>query len=182
MTDTHRETRISTERLYSGRVVTLDVDRVRLPDGSHTVREVVRHPGAVVVLPILNDGRIVFARQYRYPVGEVLLELPAGTLEDGENPQTCAARELIEETGWRAGSLHGIGSFFSTPGFTDELLYSIIATELVPAAEGAAGDPDEWIDPVEMTVEDAIEAARSGRMRDAKSLATLYLAQLHGHI
>jgi ADP-ribose pyrophosphatase len=182
MMDERRESRISHDRIYSGRVVTLDIDRVSLPDGSETVREVVRHPGAVVVLPILGDGRIVFVRQYRYPTGQELYELPAGTLEDGEDEESCGARELIEETGWRAGSLRRLGSFFSTPGFSDEILHPMLATGLIPAEGGARPDPDEWIQPVKMTVDEAFEHACSGGLRDGKSLATLFLARLHGHI
>ncbi len=182
MCEARGEITVSSDRVFSGRVVALDVDRVRVPDGSERVREVVRHPGAVVLLPRLDDGRLVFVRQYRYPVGRELLELPAGTLEPDEPVLTCAARELGEETGLQAGSLDELGSFFSTPGFTDEVLHGVAATRLSPAENGGAPDPDENIDVVVLSVEEAFERARSGQLRDAKSLATLLLARLHGWI
>jgi ADP-ribose pyrophosphatase len=182
MSDAETETLISSERVFSGRVVTLDVDQIRLPDGSRAVREVVRHRGAVVLLPVLDDGRIVSVRQYRYPVAERLLELPAGTLERGENVRSCAARELAEETGWRAEALHELGRLFSTPGFTDEVFHVVLATGLMPTESGATPDPDERIDVVTLSVADALDRARTGELRDAKTLATLFLARLQGFI
>jgi ADP-ribose pyrophosphatase len=178
----HRETTIESNRLYSGRVVMLDVDRVRLPDGRESVREVVRHAGAVVVLPLFDDGRIVLVRQFRYPIEGVLLELPAGTLEPGEEPRACAERELVEETGWRAGRLRELGSFYSTPGFTNEVLHSFIATGMRPSDGGVAPEADEFIEVVVVSAEEALSMAWRGDIRDAKTLATLFLAQRHGMI
>jgi ADP-ribose pyrophosphatase len=114
-------------------------------------------------------------------MGEVLLELPAGKLDPGEDPADCAARELAEETGWMPVEIHELGSFFTTPGFTDEVLHAFIATPLEPAPE-VAQDPDEAIDNVVMTVEEAFAACRDGAIRDSKTIATLFLAQLRGHI
>lgn len=182
MSESNPESTVSTRRVYSGRVVAVDVDRVRLPDGGVSVREVVRHAGAVVVLPLLDDGRIVLVRQFRYPVGETVLELPAGTLEEGEHPRQCGARELEEETGFRSDSVHELGTFFSTPGFSDELLHSVVATELHPVRGGARPERDEHIEQVMLTVDEVVERARRGDLRDAKSLATLFLARLGGWI
>lgn len=182
MTDHKRELTVDSERVYSGRVVTLDVDRVRLPDGRESVREVVRHAGAVVIMPILDDGRIVFVRQFRYPVDTELLEFPAGTLEPGEDARTCAERELVEETGWQAESLQKLGSFFSTPGFTDEVLHGFIATDLSPAQGGSDPEADEFIEVVVLSVEEALSMAQRGQVRDAKTLATLFLARQRGWI
>lgn len=178
----YREEAIESNRIYSGRVVNLDVDRVRLPDGGESVREVVRHAGAVVILPLFGDGRIALVRQFRYPIGDDLLELPAGTLEPGEPPQACAQRELVEETGWRAGQMEGLGSFYSTPGFTDEVLHSFVATDLDPGDGGRTPDEDEFIDVVVLSTEEVMSVARRGDIRDAKTLATLLLARQQGWI
>jgi ADP-ribose pyrophosphatase len=176
-----REQKIDGERVYEGKILDLEVDRVRLPNGGETMREVVRHKGAVVVLPLHEDRRVEFVRQFRYPTGEILLELPAGKLDPDENPIDCAARELAEETGWRPVEIHELGSFFTTPGFTDEVLHAFIATPLEPAPE-AAQDPDEAIEVITMTVEEALDACRDGTIRDSKTIATIFLAQLHGWI
>ena len=176
-----REDRISGERVYGGRILDLEVDRVRLPNGAETTREVVRHAGAAVVLPKHDDGRVVLVRQYRYPTAEILLELPAGKLDPGETPAECAVRELSEEIGWRAGRIHELGSFFTTPGFTDEMLHAYVATELEPALEVVA-DPDEAIEIVTMTVDEALAACRDGQIRDGKTIAVFLMAQLHGWI
>ncbi len=176
-----REDRISGERIYRGRILDLEVDRVRLPNGTHTTREVVRHAGAAVVLPLREDGRVVLVRQYRYPMAEVLLELPAGKLDPGEGPAECAARELAEEIGWRAGHIHELGSFFTTPGFTDEMVHAFVATDLEPAPDVVA-DPDEAIEIMTMTVDAALAACRDGHIRDGKTIAVFLMAQLHGWI
>jgi ADP-ribose pyrophosphatase len=175
------EKKIDGELVYEGRILDLEVDRVLLPNGGEALREFVRHKGAVVVLPLHEDRRVEFVRQHRYPTGEVILELPAGKLDPGEEPVDCAGRELAEETGWKPIEIHELGSFFTTPGFTDEVLYAFIATPLEPAPE-VAQDPDEAIDNVSMTVEEALAACRSGEIKDSKTMATLLLAQLDGWI
>ena len=175
------EERIEGERVYQGKILDLEVDRVRLPSGVETTREVVRHKGAAVVLPLHPDGCVVLVNQYRYPTGEVLLELPAGKLDPGESARDCAARELEEETGWRAGAIHELGAFFTTPGFSDEILHAFVATHLEPA-EDVKADPDERIEVVTLSLEEALAAAREGGIRDGKTLAVLLLAQLRGWI
>jgi ADP-ribose pyrophosphatase len=175
------EKKIGGERVYQGRILDLEVDRVQLPNGGEALREVIRHEGAVVVLPLHEDRRIELVRQYRYPMGEVLLELPAGKLDPGEDPVECAGRELAEETGWRPVEIHKLGSFFTTPGFSDEVLHAFIATPLEEMPE-VAQDPDEAIDNLTMTVEEALKACRDGTIRDSKTIATLFLARLHGWI
>jgi ADP-ribose pyrophosphatase len=179
-TNLHEE-RISGERIYEGRILDLEVDRVRLPNGGETTREVVRHRGAVVVLPLHEDRRIEFVRQYRYPTEEVLLELPAGKLDAGEEPVACAIRELAEETGCKPVEIRELSSFFTTPGFTDEVIHAFVATPLEPAPE-VAQDPDEAIENVVMTVEQALDACRNGEILDSKTIATIFLGQLHGFI
>jgi len=177
MADIPAESRLSGETIYSGRVVALELDRVRLPGGGETLREVVRHRGAAVVLPVLDDGRIVMVRQYRYPVAASLLELPAGTLEPGEEPTACAARELVEETGYRAAFLSPLGGFYSAPGYTDERLHAVLATGLERAA-GAVPDDDELIEPELVAAEELLRRISSGEVQDAKTIATVMLARL----
>jgi len=180
-TDRLQEKKIGGECVYKGRILDLEVDRVRLPSGGEGLREVIRHKGAVVVLPLHEDRRVELVRQYRYPTGTVVLELPAGKLDPGEQPVECAGRELAEETGWKPVEIHELGSFFTTPGFTDEVLHAFIATPLEPAPD-VAQDPDEAIEVVSMTVEEVLAACRDGTIRDSKTIATLLLAQLNGWI
>lgn len=176
-----RETRLGGEALYRGRILELEVDRVRLPSGAETLREVVRHKGAAVVLPLHADGRVVMVRQYRYPSDAILLELPAGKLDPGEEPRSCAERELAEETGLQAVEIRELGSFLTTPGFSDEVIHAFIATPLAAAA-ASTQDPDEAIELVEIPVAELLEACRTGDIRDAKTLATILLAKLNGWI
>jgi ADP-ribose pyrophosphatase len=176
-----RERKIDGETVFEGRIVRLEVDRVRLPDGGESRREVVRHPGAVLLVPITSEGRVILVRQHRYPTGEVLLEVPAGTLERGENPVDCAHRELDEETGHRAGELVVLGEFFSAPGFCDELLRCYVARDLRPG-DGLTGDSDENLEIVELSAEETLAAIDSGDIRDCKTIATLLLAHRRGYL
>jgi ADP-ribose pyrophosphatase len=181
MHENDREIRLSTETIFEGRVLRLEVDRVRLPGGGESTREVVRHRGAAVILPILDDGRLLFVRQYRYVADERLLELPAGTVEPGEPVRRCADREVAEETGRAARRLEELGSFFAAPGYTDELLHAFAATELERAV-GVQPDPDELIEVEALSVREAFDAVEAGRIRDSKTLSTLLLARLKGLI
>jgi ADP-ribose pyrophosphatase len=141
------------------------------PDGGEHFREVVRHPGAVVILPLLDDGRICFVRNYRVAVDETLIELPAGTLEPGEDPAETARRELAEETGYRAGRIEHLLSFFMSPGILDERMHFYLATSLQQGA--AAPEPGEDIRPLLASFDEALQWVRQGRIRDAKSIAAL---------
>lgn len=164
------ERRTSGTTVFEGRLVRLEVDRVRLADGAESVREVVRHSGAVVMLPVDDAQRVLMVRQFRYPTGETLLELPAGTLEPGEAPEACAARELAEEVGHRAGRLEKVGELYSAPGFCDELLHAFVATELQPV-QGVGADEDERLVVERVALADLFGAVREGRVRDAKTAA-----------
>jgi ADP-ribose pyrophosphatase len=177
MDEMMRETKVAGSTVYDGKIVRLDVDRVRLPNGREVVREVVRHPGAVVVVPVLDHERIVLVRQYRYPVEDVLLELPAGKLDKGEEPLDCARRELAEETGYRGRRWKTLGSFYTTPGFTNEVLHAFVAEDLEEGGE-ASPDPDEILRAVSLPIGEIFGMAREGRLRDAKTLAALLLWQL----
>ncbi|MHB0885108.1 MAG: NUDIX hydrolase [Bacillota bacterium] len=172
------EKRLETTDIYRGRIVNLRVDRVRLPGGRETSREVVEHRGAVVILAVDRDGRVAFVRQYRHPVGGALIELPAGTLEEGEEPAAAAARELAEEIGLAPRRLERLGDFYSAPGFCDERLHLFLATRLTPAE--AEPDEDERIEVLWATPSEAARWAGEGRIRDAKTLAGLHFLALRG--
>jgi ADP-ribose pyrophosphatase len=144
-------------------------------EGRELPRELVEHPGAAVVVPRLPDGSVVFVRQYRFAVDEVLLELPAGTLEDGEDPRTCAERELREETGYRAGKLTPLGIVYPSPGILSEVMNLFLAEELAP------GDPDRDPGESDMSVvvlpaEEAVRRVRAGEIRDGKTVLGLGMA------
>ncbi len=155
--------------IYKGRIVNLRVDEVMLPDGKKTSREVVEHRGAVVILPITDEGKVVMVRQYRYPVGEELLELPAGTLEIGEDPQFCAERELTEETGYKAGRMELLTSYYSSPGFCTEKLYLFLATGLKAGVQKL--ESDERIKVELYSMDEIKEKVKNGEIKDAKSVA-----------
>jgi ADP-ribose pyrophosphatase len=170
---------VQRRRIYDGIVLRLDVDRVRWPDGRETTREIVRHPGAVVIVPLLPDGRVVLLRQYRYAVSQILWELPAGTLDQAaESIPACAHRELEEETGYRAGRLTPLGDFFTAPGFADERMYAFLAEDLHPTRQNL--DSDEFIDVVPLTWSELRAKIAAHEIRDAKTLAALYLYHLRG--
>ena len=168
----------STE-LYRGRKISLRIDDVRMPDGRETTRAVVSHPGAVAIVPLLPDGRVVLIRQYRHATGEVLLELPAGTRDQpGEAPVDTAARELVEETGYRAGWLEHLSDFYTAPGFCNELMSLYLATDLTVGDQNLMDD--EAIAVEAFTVSEAIALIAEGAIRDAKTIVGLLLVQGRG--
>ena len=163
------------EILFSGKRFHVERAIQTMPDGSQHVREVVRHPGAVVILPLLDDGRICFVRNYRVAVGQTLIELPAGTLEPGEDPAKTAVRELAEETGYRAALIEHLLTFCMSPGILDEQMHLYLAEQLSPGP--MALEPGEDIQPLLCTWEEAMEMARRGEIRDAKTLVGLLYYQ-----
>lgn len=167
--------RLGGRRAYDGLIINVDVDRVRLPNGTDVDLEVVRHPGAAAVLPVHADGTVLLVSQYRYAAGGTILEVPAGKLDPGEDPRSCARREVEEEAGVRAGHLHPLGWILTTPGFTDERIHLFAATELEETRQDL--QEDEVLELVRMPFEEALEKAWSGAIQDAKSLCTLYRAQ-----
>lgn len=164
--------RIRSEEIHRGRVFTVRRDTLRTADGKELVRDVVGHPGAVVVLAVDGD-QLLFVRQYRYAAGESMLELVAGTCEPGEEPLVTAGRELQEEAGFKAGRLTKIGEFFSAPGFCSELLHLYLAEELTPSR--LPGDEDEEIEVERIRLGDAVRMCLTGQFRDAKTLAGVLL-------
>lgn len=158
-------------RLYAGKIVALEVDRLEA-EGREYIREVVRHPGGVVVLGQLEDGRIPFVRQLRYPMDRALLELPAGKIDPGEAPEVSAAREMEEETGYRPESLRHVLDFYSSPGFCDELLSLYYTDSLRPSSQ--TFDTDEDIQLEFYMLPEALEMGARGEILDAKTLVALF--------
>lgn len=169
--DTGSDAASGGETLFEG--VKFDVERRRVPtrEGGTAVREVVVHPGAVVVLPLLDDGRIVMIRNYRFAVGETLWELCAGTLEPGEDPARTAARELIEETGYEADRIAPLTTFYTSPGICDERMYAFVARGL--SEVGQQLEATEQIDVEVLTHDEVLRLVQAGEVRDGKTLATL---------
>jgi ADP-ribose pyrophosphatase len=159
--------------IFRGKKVQLELHRLEDETGAQATREICVHPGAVVVLPLLSDGRVILIRNYRYSVGQVLIELPAGTLEKGEDPMSCAGRELLEETGYLAGRIRPIGSFFSSPGILTEKLYAFAAYDL--EQRHSALEEGEEIEVMPVTWEQAFELIGDGQIADAKTIATLLM-------
>ncbi len=166
---------IRQERIYQGHAFNVRRDEVRMPDQHIAHLDIIEHVGAVTILPVDGEGRILFVRQYRHATGRELLELPAGTLEPGEPAETCAYREIREETGFAAGKLVKIGEFFLAPGYSTEYMLVFLASELAHAP--LPGDQDEFISLQPIPVKEAYRMARQGEIMDGKSLAALLLAQ-----
>lgn len=168
---------LSSEQIYKGRVFSLRRDEVRLPDGKAMTLDIIAHGGAATLVPVDAEKRIWFVRQYRHASGEVLLELPAGTIDPGESAEACAAREIREEIGMAAASLQKIGEFFLAPGYSTEFMHVFLATGLTPGAR--PHDDDEFLEVTAMPVAEAYAMASNGAIRDAKTLAALLLARPH---
>ncbi len=161
--------------VYQGRAFSVRRDEVDFHTRHTALLDIVEHPGAVTILPVDAAGRILFVRQYRHAVGKEMLELPAGTLKEWEPPETCAAREIREETGYAAGKLDKLGEFFLAPGYSTEYMYVYLATGLSPSP--LPGDEDEFITLQAIPVDTAYEMADTGGIQDGKSLAALLLAR-----
>ncbi len=160
--------------LYRGRIFDLDLETVQLPNGQTVEMEIIRHSGASAVVPVLPDGRVILIEQFRYAGGGMLLEIPAGRLEPGETPVACAARELAEETGYRAGTLSYLQTILTTPGFADEAIHLFLAQDLVE------GPPelefDECLTPLVLPFPEALNRIVSGAIKDGKTIAGLFAA------
>src|SRR5437899_11206618 len=171
---------LASKRIHKGRVIDLDVDTVRFPDGSAGQLEMIRHPGAAAVLPFASDPHgadptILFIKQYRYAVNGPLIEIPAGRLNPGEDPKDCARRELLEEVGVKAGRIERLTTIWTTPGFTDEKIHLFWASDLTTV--GAAREADEFIEVVPRRLSEVLAAIRDGEICDAKTVtAILYMA------
>ena len=167
------ERTISSQRVFQGRIVGVRVETVAIPDGGEATREIVEHGDSVVVVPMTDEGEVVLVRQYRKAIERTLLEAPAGGLEEGESPEEAVARELQEETGYRAERLVRLGGFWTTPGFCTEYMHAYLATGLHPGT--ATPEEDERIQVERLPLTRALEMVRSGEIEDAKSVAALLL-------
>ncbi len=174
------ETTVESREIYRGRYLTFRIDTVERIDGSRAEREIVGHPGAVAILALDEEDRVLLVRQFRAPAGRTMLEIPAGTLDRDpdagtiEDPDLAAPRELEEETGYRAGSMRKLTSFWTAPGFATELMHLYLASELVPAdADRLGPDEDERLELVRLPLPDAMRLIESGWIADAKSILAL---------
>jgi ADP-ribose pyrophosphatase len=166
--------RLGSREVYRGRTVRLEVDRVRLPNGREMDFEMIHHPGAAAVVPLLDGGDVLLLRPYRYATGGYLLEIPAGKLDAGETPESCALRETEEETGFRPGRLEPLGWIWTTPGFTDEKIWLYLATGMVETRQ--SHQDDEVIHLERMPFQEAVDKAARGEIHDAKSTCALLRA------
>lgn len=174
-----RESTVVSRRIYDGRVLSLDIDQVRFPDGSVGELELIRHSGAAAVIPFLDDpneagARILLLRQFRYAADRFLYEIPAGRIDGSELPIDCARRELLEEAGCTAETLTLLGGFFTTPGFIDEYIHVFMATGLTRG--DASPERDEFIHPESHTSHDALRMIDRGEIVDGKTIIALFLA------
>ncbi len=165
------EKMLSSRTVFEGKIITVKVDKALLPNGVEASREVVEHPGGVCILALEADGTVPLVRQFRYPLGDVMLELPAGKLEYGEQPRPAAIRELGEEVGLEPGELTELGFIYVSPGFCKEKLHMYLARNVktVPVHP----DEDEFLDIVHMPFAELVEMVMSGQITDGKTVATV---------
>mgnify|MGYP000536628861 CR=1 FL=1 len=170
---------IKSETVFNGKVFDVRVDEIQYNDtGNKSFRQVAVHPGGAVVVPVNDDGKIILITQYRYPHNEVVLELPAGKLEKGEDPMECAKRELTEETGYSTKEITKLGKIFTTPGFCSEVLHIYLAKGL-KAGNHAREEGEEDIQLVELSLDDIEEKIKSGEIVDAKTISGIYYYKLN---
>lgn len=167
---------LASRRAYSGRIISVDLDRVRFPDGSEGELEMVRHPGASAVVPFLSDPaggdpQVLLLRQYRYAAERVMYEIPAGRLDPGETPEDCALRELREETGCDAARLEPLTTIYTTPGFTDEKIHLFLAAQLTQGV--VQREDDEFIDTEALPLSRALQLIQEGEISDGKTIVGL---------
>lgn len=170
------EEQIDSRMVFSGCLLKVHSDRVRLPNGAESVREYIKHPGAVVILALLDNGKLLFEKQFRYPVGKVFLELPAGKIDAGEDLLTTGRRELLEETGYSATEWEYLGVMHPCIGYSDERIEILLARQLCYEGEQQL-DHNEFLDVLEMSLADACAAVMSGEITDAKTITALFWAE-----
>ncbi|MBI4330900.1 MAG: NUDIX hydrolase [Chloroflexi bacterium] len=164
---------LNTSKIFKGRGMSLRVDTIETSSGRSTTREIVERQDAVVILPVDRNGDVLLVRQYRYSIGRDLLELPAGMIEPGEDPEECARRELREETGYAPGKLEKLGSWFVAPGFCTEFMHFFMASDLSPSR--LIADDTEDIELIRLKFGDCLESIKSGRIQDGKTIAGLLI-------
>jgi ADP-ribose pyrophosphatase len=172
------EKTIHSEEIFSGKVISLHLQDVELPNGKHSKREIIKHPGAVAILAITDDNKIVMVEQYRKALERNIVEIPAGKLEKGEEPALCARRELEEETGYECESLELLISFYTSPGFADEIVHLFVAKGLTKKEDSAELDEDEFVNLEELTLDEAIQYVKDQKIFDAKTAYAVQYLQL----
>ncbi|ARW07374.1 NUDIX hydrolase [Bacillus atrophaeus] len=172
------EKTIEKEKLFSGKVIDLYVEDVELPNGKTSKREIVKHPGAVAVLAVTDSNKIILVNQYRKSLERTIVEIPAGKLEKGEEPEYTALRELEEETGYTAKKLTKITAFYTSPGFADEIVHLFLAEDLSVLEEKRELDEDEFVEVMEVTLEDALKLVETREVYDAKTAYAIQYLQL----
>ena len=168
------EEKVSSEEIYSGKIVHLYRDTVRLPNGRQAIREVMRHAGAAAVVPLTDDGNVILVRQYRYPFAQVMLEIPAGKLDAGEDPLDCAKRELLEETGVDAKEFVYLGAFYPSVAMLDEVIHLYLARDFSRAS--AKLDADEFLHVEQRPLGEVVEQVMRGEIPDGKTQAAILKA------
>lgn len=172
------EKTISSERIYEGKIINLKVDEVTLPNGKTSKRELIEHPGAVAIVAITPENKLIMVEQYRKALERSIIEIPAGKLEKGEAPEFTAMRELEEETGYTADKLELIQTFSTSPGFADEVIHMFSAVGLKKSTSGAVLDDDEFVELLEVSIEEAEQMMADNRIYDAKTaFAVLWAKQ-----
>ncbi len=162
--------------IFKGRIIDLWVETVTLPNGATAELEIITHPGAAAVVPMKDETTVVMIRQYRHAVGGFIYEIPAGKLPPGEDPRECAMREVEEEIGYKVGNLEPLLSFFTTPGFTNEVIHIFLGKDLQPGTQDLGAD--EVLEVLEMPIDKAIALIKEGTIRDGKTIIGLQMAYL----
>ncbi|MTI70210.1 MAG: NUDIX hydrolase [Firmicutes bacterium] len=168
------EKTMKSDKIYEGKILNLRIDTVELPDKKYSKREIVEHSGAVAIVPITDDGYVTLVKQYRKAIDKELLEIPAGKIEVGEEPKSCAIRELKEETGITAENLEYMFEFYTSPGFSNEKLYLFMAKNLDVGE--ANPDTDEYIEVVKVKLEELVEKVNKGEIQDSKTIVGILTA------
>lgn len=172
------EKTLRSEEIFSGKIISLHLQDVELPNGKHSKREIIKHPGAVAILAITDDNKVVMVEQYRKALERTIVEIPAGKLEKGEEPALCARRELEEETGYECESLELLTSFYTSPGFADEIVHVYLAQGLTKKENAAALDEDEFVNLEELTLDEAEQYVKEQKIYDAKTIFAVQYLQL----
>ena len=172
------EKTMKTKHIFNGNIINVQVDEVELPDGNFSTREIVKHPGAVAIIPVTDDGKIIFVEQYRKPLERSIIEIPAGKIELDEAPAITAVRELEEETGYTTEALEHITSFYTSPGFADEIIHLYYTDQLTQLEEKVEGDEDEFVEIHVLTLEEAENYVKEKKIYDAKTIYALTYLKL----
>lgn len=174
------EKTIASKHIFSGNIISVQVDDVVLPDGNHSKRELVKHPGAVAIIALTDDKRMIFVEQYRKPLERSLVEIPAGKIEANEAPNITAKRELEEETGYTTKELIYLTSFYTSPGFADEIIHIYYTDDIDLLAEAVSGDDDEFVEQIYLTIDEAEQYIKDKKIYDAKTIYAVQYVKMMG--